>query len=331
MKAAEDIGLKQRPEKPRKVAVPGIADGIRQRARRERTIAAIPNGCDLALFTPEKRRKPLDLAGIATGDFMTGFTGAHGIANGLDAVLDAAAELQRRKRTDIKVVFIGDGNQKDRLAARAKAEGLRNCLFFPPVKKTEIARITASFDCGLQILADIPAFYRGTSPNKFSTTFRPAFRCLTTIQAGWQNWSKGTGVVSWFRHEILSRSPMPSASWLIIRSGVGSWATQRADWLKHDSDVTNWPGNLSGSWRTLQQWRPKKFRRIFACYLHCYPSLTKCARTRDSRRLRRWRPRCVGGRILDLSRSISLNLPCASKRNLGSMFLPMASSRLWVR
>lgn len=38
---------------------------------------------------------------------------------------------------------------------------------FPPVKKTEIARITASFDCGLQILADVPAFYHGTSPNKF--------------------------------------------------------------------------------------------------------------------------------------------------------------------
>jgi glycosyltransferase involved in cell wall biosynthesis len=146
---------------------PGIADGIRQRAPRERTIATIPNGCDLALFTPEKRRKTLELAGIEPGDFVAGFTGAHGIANGLDAVLDAAAELQRRGRGDIKLVFIGDGNQKDRLVGRAKAEGLRNCLFFPPVKKTEIARITASFDCGLQILADVPAFYRGTSPNKF--------------------------------------------------------------------------------------------------------------------------------------------------------------------
>lgn len=146
---------------------PGIADGIRHRAPRGCRIATIPNGCDLDLFTPEKRRKPLDLPGIAAGDFVAGFTGAHGIANGLDAVLDAAAELHRRGRTDIKLVLIGDGNQKDRLVGRAKTEGLSNCLFFPPVKKTEIARITASFDCGLQILADIPAFYRGTSPNKF--------------------------------------------------------------------------------------------------------------------------------------------------------------------
>ena len=146
---------------------PGIAEGIRRRAPRDLRIVTIPNGCDLDLFTPAKRSKPLDLAGIDPGDFVAGFTGAHGIANGLDAVLDAAAELQRRGRKDIKLVFIGDGNQKDRLVGRAKTEGLGNCLFFPPVKKTEIARVTASFDCGLQILADVPAFYRGTSPNKF--------------------------------------------------------------------------------------------------------------------------------------------------------------------
>ena len=146
---------------------PGIAEGIRRRAPRDLRIVTIPNGCDLDLFTPAIRSKPLDLAGIEPGDFVAGFTGAHGIANGLDALLDAAAELLRRGRTDIKLVLIGDGNQKDRLVGRAKSEGLSNCIFFPPVKKTEIARITASFDCGLQILADVPAFYRGTSPNKF--------------------------------------------------------------------------------------------------------------------------------------------------------------------
>lgn len=145
---------------------PGIVEGIKRRAPAGRRVEMIPNGCDLALFTPEKR-SPLDLPGIHPGDFVAGFTGAHGIANGLDAVLNAAADLKRRGRADIKIVLIGDGNQKDTLVARAQREGLDNCLFFSPVKKTEIARITASFDCGLQILADVPAFYYGTSPNKF--------------------------------------------------------------------------------------------------------------------------------------------------------------------
>jgi glycosyltransferase involved in cell wall biosynthesis len=145
---------------------PGIVEGIRKRAPEGRRIDLVPNGCDLDLFHSRKASR-LDLPGINPNDFVAGFTGAHGIANGLDAVLDCAKALRRRGRGDIKLVLIGDGNQKDRLEKRAAAEGLANVLFFPPVKKTEIARITASFDCGLMILANIEAFYFGTSPNKF--------------------------------------------------------------------------------------------------------------------------------------------------------------------
>jgi glycosyltransferase involved in cell wall biosynthesis len=145
---------------------PGIVEGIRRRSPRDRHVELIPNGCDLDLFHPAKRA-PLELPGVKRGDFVAGFTGAHGIANGLDALLDAGAELARRGRTNVKLVLVGDGNQKDRLVARARAEGLTNVLFFPPVKKTDIARITASFDCGLMILANVSAFYYGTSPNKF--------------------------------------------------------------------------------------------------------------------------------------------------------------------
>jgi len=145
---------------------PGIVEGIRRRSRKDLPIAMIPNGCDLDLFHPSMRRE-LNLPGVGPGDFVAGFTGAHGIANGLDAVLDAGAELKRRGRKDIKIVLIGDGNQKDRLKKRSLSEGIDNVLFFPPVKKTEMARITASFDCGLMILANVEAFYYGTSPNKF--------------------------------------------------------------------------------------------------------------------------------------------------------------------
>lgn len=145
---------------------PGIVEGIRRRAPFGRRVEIIPNGCDLELFAPAKRA-PLTLPGILPSDFVAGFTGAHGPANDLNAVLDAAAELKRRGRKDIKLVLIGDGKQKEALVVRAQGERLDNCLFFPPIKKTEIARITSSMDCGLQILANVPAFYFGTSPNKF--------------------------------------------------------------------------------------------------------------------------------------------------------------------
>ncbi len=145
---------------------PGIVEGILSRADERLPVAMIPNGSDLELFHPAKRAK-LALPGIGPDDFVAGFTGAHGIANGLDALLDVATELKRRGDTRVKLAFIGDGKEKERLAARAAELGLANCLFFPPVPKSELGAITASLDCGLMVLKDIPAFYRGTSPNKF--------------------------------------------------------------------------------------------------------------------------------------------------------------------
>ena len=145
---------------------PGIVAGIRSRSAASLPIAMIPNGCDLEVFHPS-RRAPLRLPGLAPGDFVAGFTGAHGVANGLDALLDVAMELNRRGDQRVKLVFIGDGKEKERLAARAAEAGLTNCHFFPPVAKTELGAITASLDCGLMVLRDVPAFYHGTSPNKF--------------------------------------------------------------------------------------------------------------------------------------------------------------------
>ena len=145
---------------------PGIVEGIARRSPRNHPVALIPNGCDLELFNPGLRA-PIDLAGIAPGDFVAGFTGAHGRANGLDAILDAAAVLKRRGVTRIKILLVGDGSEKPRLIARAKAEGLDNVLFHSPMPKRKLAALTASLGCGLMTLDNIPAFYRGTSPNKF--------------------------------------------------------------------------------------------------------------------------------------------------------------------
>ncbi len=147
---------------------PGIVEGIVRRGIDEDRVTMIPNGCDLELFDPKRYdRGAVDIPGVGPDDFVAAFTGAHGIANGLDAVLDAAAVLKDRGRNDIKIVFIGDGKLKPRLVARATEDGLDNCIFLDPVPKEELARMMVRVDVGLMILDNVPAFYRGTSPNKF--------------------------------------------------------------------------------------------------------------------------------------------------------------------
>lgn len=144
---------------------PGIVEGITHRGVPRERVALVPNGCDLNLFAQEV--EPWRPEGIAPTDLMAVFAGTHGMANGLDAVLDAAAELQRRGRQDIKILLIGNGKLKPALMARAANEKLTNVVFHDPVNKTRLAGLMASTDLGLQVLANVPAFYYGTSPNKF--------------------------------------------------------------------------------------------------------------------------------------------------------------------
>lgn len=145
---------------------PGIVDGIAHRGVPRERISMVPNGCDLDLFA-QNEGAPWRPDGIAPSDLMAVFAGTHGVANGLDAVLDAAVELKRRERTDIKLLLIGSGKLKPSLAARAQREGLNNVVFHDPVNKARLAGLMAATDLGLQVLANVPAFYFGTSPNKF--------------------------------------------------------------------------------------------------------------------------------------------------------------------
>lgn len=148
---------------------PGICKGIERRGVASDRVSLVPNGCDLDLFQPGlTAKRPENIPGVKPGQVVAAFTGAHGLANGLDAILDAAVELKQRSRTDICLVFIGDGRCKPQLRARARQENLDNCLFLDPVSKTQLTRwLAESIQIGLMVLDNVPAFYYGTSPNKF--------------------------------------------------------------------------------------------------------------------------------------------------------------------
>ena len=144
---------------------PGIVEGIAARGVDKSRIAMVPNGCDMDLFsTPEAAWRP---DGVQDDQLLAIFTGTHGNANGLDSVLNAAAVLKERGRDDIRIALVGQGREKPKLIAEAEERGLDNVMFLEPVPKTKLTGLMAGADLGLQVLRNVPAFYFGTSPNKF--------------------------------------------------------------------------------------------------------------------------------------------------------------------
>lgn len=144
---------------------PGMAEGIARRGIARQRITTVPNGCDVEMFdTVTATWRP---EGVSESDFLAVYGGTFGMANGLAAVLAAAAQLKKRGRDDIKMVLIGDGKLKPTLMAEVEARGLDHVILLDPVPKRRLAGLLKASDLGLQILADVPAFYDGTSPNKF--------------------------------------------------------------------------------------------------------------------------------------------------------------------
>lgn len=117
------------------------------------SIGVVVLGSDPDIFTPGigdgsfRRKHGLEDRFIAL------FPGAHGIANGLDKVVDAARVLQERD-SRVTIVFVGRGQLKPALQEQAKRLGLRNVLFLDPVPKTELAAIVDEADVGLGVLKD---------------------------------------------------------------------------------------------------------------------------------------------------------------------------------
>ena len=177
---------------------PGIALGITRRGVPDGRVVTVPNGCDMDLFAPDPVQPLPEIPGLREDAFVATFTGAHGVANGLGAVLDAAAELRLRGRTDISFVFIGDGKEKPGLIERAHREKLENCIFVDAMPKRALAQfLCRRANVGLMILDNVPAFYYGTSPNKFFDYLASGLPVLVNYP-GWMAemvTAEGAGVV----------------------------------------------------------------------------------------------------------------------------------------
>jgi glycosyltransferase involved in cell wall biosynthesis len=137
----------------------------------------IPNGADPSWFVPRTRREEVRRRYSLTG-FIFVYAGAHGEANGLEAVLDAADDV-KVDLPDVRFLLVGGGPVKSGLVRRADREGLDNVVFLGPIPKEEIPDILGAADVGLHVLADVPLFRYGVSPNKVNDYMAAGLPVLT--------------------------------------------------------------------------------------------------------------------------------------------------------
>ena len=113
-------------------------------------IEVITNGVDLSNFSPLPKDFGLCSELSLNGCFVAGYIGTHGLAHGLETLLDAAQILEQVPGAEnIRILFLGDGAKKDELVESAKVRGLSNVVFVASVPKDLVPRYWSLLDVSI--------------------------------------------------------------------------------------------------------------------------------------------------------------------------------------
>jgi glycosyltransferase involved in cell wall biosynthesis len=123
----------------------------------------LPHGVELARY---EELAPYD--GGRQRPFRIMFLGGFVASNSLDSILEAAAVLEKRGRTDVKFILVGSGQEREGLIKQAKSMGLKNVDFRPAVPKRDVGRIMGEADAFIYGLRDLALYRFGISLNKLT-------------------------------------------------------------------------------------------------------------------------------------------------------------------
>jgi glycosyltransferase involved in cell wall biosynthesis len=130
-------------------------------------ITVIKNGVDLSVFKSAPRDEGFLAANGLQGRFVASYVGTHGMAHGLEVILEAAQLL--RGRPDIGFLLVGDGADRRRLLAKRDEMGLKNVVMLELQGRDRMPAIWSATDASLIVLRDKPVF-RTVIPSKMFET-----------------------------------------------------------------------------------------------------------------------------------------------------------------
>ncbi len=123
---------------------------LEERGAHPDRITVITNGADLERYRPMAKENGIRRSFGLQDKFVASYIGTHGMAHGLDVVLDAARHLKDNER--IVFLLVGDGAERERLLAEKARRGLNNLLMLPQQPKESIPQFLAASDVCLVLL-----------------------------------------------------------------------------------------------------------------------------------------------------------------------------------
>ncbi len=119
-------------------------------------VEVVKNGVDLSLFGCLADGKEIKRRFNLEDRFVAAYVGTHGMAHGLDTILDAAAVLKNETR--IGFMLVGDGAERRRLQDRDEAMKLDNVRIVGQLPKSDMPAVWAATDASLILLRKSDAF-----------------------------------------------------------------------------------------------------------------------------------------------------------------------------
>ena len=176
------------------VVTEGISQNIQNRGFAAEKLIIIPNGAnmDLFVFLQEERDQIRRELGLENA-FVAVYAGIHGVAQGLETLVEAARLLQ--DQPEVAILLIGDGPEKGKIRALAERYNSPGLRMLDEKPRSQIPAYLSAADVCLIPLKNIELF-KGVLPSKLFDAWaceRPvissvdgeARRILEAAQGGW--------------------------------------------------------------------------------------------------------------------------------------------------
>jgi glycosyltransferase involved in cell wall biosynthesis len=143
-------------------------------------VVSITNAANIDLFSTQVE-VDLDSYGLVPKNYAI-YAGNIGMVNNVEWMVNAA-KLLTVSNSDIKIVFVGDGQLKDAMLKRKEEEKIENLIFIPLIPKNQLVGYIQQAMVSLVPLANTPVLST-SSPNKLFESIAAGVPVIITTE-GW--------------------------------------------------------------------------------------------------------------------------------------------------